>query len=135
MHRVQIYFLLFLLTAILTPTIFYWENDCQFIGMSEKLIGQPYAFHWVPEVLCLLFLGMWVTCSALSISDTFPNIKTTIKYLLLISTVSFGLIVLSVDILLFRDEKPVYFIGFLWGVPVLSGYMLELLIQKRKTRK
>jgi len=96
MHRAKVYFLLILLTAILTPTIFYWE-------IEKLIIGQPYAFHWVPEVLCLLFFGMWITAGALSVNDAYPNAKTTIKYLFLLTTMSYGLIILSIDILLFRD--------------------------------
>ena len=116
MRRSQTYFFLFLLTAILTPTVFFWE--------LPSLLEKPFALHIIPEVACLFFFGTWITAKALSHNDIYPNIKTKLKQIFLLTSLMFGLYVLAVSSLLTGELRLYYFHGFLWGIPVLLGYLV-----------
>lgn len=126
MRRIQLYFLLFLATAILTPTIFWLELP----GLLER----PYALHWFPEVLCLFFFGLLLTRAALSQRDQHPHAQRIIKHVFIAVTLFFGFSMLVVAYVVLGYVGPYQFTFFLWGTPVLLGYVVETRILGERER-
>ena len=122
MRRSQIYFLSFVVTAILTPTIFFWELPSLLENIQKDTC--KFALHIIPEVACLFFFGAWITAKALLCSDAHPDVKTKLKQVFLLTCLVFGLYVLAVSSLLTGKLRVYYFHGFLWGIPVLLGYLV-----------
>ena len=129
MQRIRIYRVLFLLTVVLTPAVFFWEfgYPLQLSRVHEK----PYAFHWVPEILCLFFWGMLVAVAGESCLNKHPQAMRKIKHALLLSTFLFGSVVLALYLLVIENLEPMAFQGFVWGLPMLLGYWLELKVFSR----
>ncbi len=124
MHRVQIYFLIFVALAVLTPTVFFWE--------LPNLLQKAFALHIIPEVLCLFFFGLWLTGAAIRYRDKYPTMKREIKRVLVLTALSFGAIMLILSYLLLGRLEPYQFTFFLWGLPMLVGYLVETkIISKR----
>ena len=122
MGRIQIYLSLFLLTFFLTPMVFLWENGFQ---LAFWLTEKPYALHWIPEVLCLLFCGMLITSVGESCSKKYPQTKTKIKQTFFVVFFGIGSFLLGINLLFFRNLEPTSLMGFFWGSLPLLGYLIE----------
>jgi len=104
--------------------VFLWENNFQLT--FEKLNEKPYAFHWIPEVLCLIVFGMLITSIAYSSNDTSPREKAKIKHIFLLTFFTIGLFLLCVNLFVLGNPEPKAFVGFFWGSLPLLGYSIEM---------
>ena len=123
MQRIRIYLIICLLTFFLTPITFLWENNFQFT--FEKLNEKSYAFHWIPEILSLIFGGMLITDIGRSHNNRFPRTKDAIKQTFLLTFFMLGTFFLCLNLLILRNLQPTAFVGFFWGSMPLLGYLIE----------
>lgn len=129
MQRIRIYLILFLFTAVLTPTVFLWEfgYPLNLKQISQKPYVLPWlpSFHLIPEVLGFFFLAMLVTAAGVSCLDEHPETMMIIKYALFLSWFLFVLFVLTFQLLRWGSVQPALFFDLVCGLPLLLGYSLE----------
>ena len=129
MQRIRIYQILFLFTAVLTPTVFLWEFgyplDLNQISQKTYVLSWLPSFHLVPEVLCLFFFAMLATAAGELCLNEHPEAMTKIKYALFLSWFSFVLFVLAFHLLRWGSVQPALFFDLVCGLPLLLGYSLE----------
>lgn len=123
MQQIRIYSIIFLLTFFLTPIVFLWENNFQLT--FEQLNEKSYAFHWIPEVLSLIFCGMLITNIGRSHNNRFSHTMDAIKQTFLLTFFILGTFLLCLNLLVLKDLQPTAFVGFFWGSLPLSGYLIE----------
>lgn len=129
MQRIRVYQLLFLLTAVLTPTVFLWEFGYP-LDLNQ-ILQKPYvlpwlpSFHLIPEVLSLFFLALLATAAGESCLNEHPQTMTKIKYALFLSWFSFVLFVLVFQLLRFGSVQLGMTFHLVCGLPLLLGYLIE----------
>ena len=122
MRRGQLYALLVVVFGVLNFTVFFLE--------LPTLREQPFAYHWVPEVLAFLFLGMLVTAAGDTVSHKVPHARRKVGLVLLLCWVVFGSLHLGANFLLHRAVWLSDFACFILGAFLLFGYGIETQLTK-----
>lgn len=121
-RRILIYCFVWLSTFLLTPMVFFFENDFQ---LAFWLTANPYAFHWVPEIISLVFFGLLLTSVGESCRDRHPQTQAKIQQVCLLGFFTLGSFLLGINLLVFGILRPTAFIGFFWGSLPLLGCLIE----------